>query len=75
MLFRSAENVDVIGGYGLSFRTNDVEDLLEKLNDSIHNADLVNDLKDKVAEYVYSKYNWEEVTKETLAVYKNINIL
>ena len=70
-----AENVDVIGGYGLSFRTNDVEDLLEKLNDSIHNADLVNDLKDKVAEYVYSKYNWEEVTKETLAVYKNINIL
>ena len=65
-----AENVDVVRDKGISFRTNEVDDLIRKLTDLIDNREIVDKCKAQSADFVCEKYNWDEITKETVSLYK-----
>ena len=65
------ECASVIEDRGFTFKAGDVDDLKEKLQMLCDNADLVEDMKKTAAEYICGKYDWNEVTDRTLAVYKN----
>lgn len=69
-----AENTDVIGNNGISFRTNDREDLTTKLKELINNSDIVNGCKQVSSEYICSKYNWDDITQKTIDVYMSSDI-
>ena len=65
------ECASVIEDRGFTFKAGDVDDLKEKLQMLCDNAGLVEDMKKTAAEYICGKYDWNEVTDRTLAVYKN----
>lgn len=64
-----AENVDVVRDKGVSFRTNDVDDLIRKMSELIENYDTVDKCKAQAADYVCGEYNWDDIAKETLGLY------
>ncbi len=64
-----AENTDVIGDCGVSFRCADVEDLRSKLQFFIDQPQEVYELKARAADYICAKYNWDDVTVRTREVY------
>ena len=64
-----AENVDVVSNYGVSFRTNDLNDLVEKLRDMMLNPDKVNSFRENASKYVCDNYNWDEVALRTVRIY------
>ena len=64
------ENTDVIGDCGVSFRCADVDDLRSKLQFFIDQPRVVYDLKARAADYICSKYRWEDVTAQTREVYR-----
>ncbi|WP_330601618.1 glycosyltransferase family 4 protein [Butyrivibrio sp.] len=64
-----AENVDVVRDKGVSFRTNDEEDLVRKLSELINNREVVDKCKAQAADYVCGKYNWDDIAKETVGLY------
>lgn len=65
------ECASVIEDRGFTFKAGDIDDLKEKLQMLCDNAGLVEDMKKTAAEYICGKYDWNEVTDRTLAVYKN----
>lgn len=65
-----AENTDVIGDCGVSFRSADVDDLRNKLQDFIDQPQVVYDLKARAADYICAKYSWDDVTARTREVYR-----
>lgn len=63
---------EVVGEYGISFKKGNVENLREKLQNICDNPEVVEHYKQNASDYVCEKYNWNNVVKETLRVYKNI---
>lgn len=63
------ENVDVVRNYGISFKTNDMDDLCAKLDDLINNHKIVDECRAGVTEYVCGKYNWDDITQKTIELY------
>lgn len=63
------ECLQVIGNYGLTFKKGDVGDLKTKIEYLLKNSQIVNELKNKSADYVLDKFNWDNVVEKTLAVY------
>lgn len=59
----------VLGEFGLTFRRGDVEDLREILQELCNNPKKVARFKENAADYICNKYNWDNVTTETLKVY------
>ena len=51
------------------FRKSDVEDLTEKLQMVCDDAELVEKYKSEAADYICSKYDWDDVVERTLGVY------
>lgn len=68
------ENTAVIGELGLSFKNADVNDCYQKLNRLIKDEELVRNIKNRAAEYVLAKYNWDEIARETYNLYKELLI-
>lgn len=66
------ECAEVAGEYGISFKKGNVENLREKLQNICDNPEVVEHYKQNASDYVCEKYNWNNVVKETLRVYKNI---
>ena len=64
------ECTEVTGEQGATFRRGDVADLLDKLQILRSHADLVNKYKEKAADYICQRYNWDTVVKETLLLYR-----
>lgn len=72
------ENTEFLDGYGHTFKAGDAADLKEKLQmllekESLYDRDFkeecsVQDVEGKIAS-IKQKYDWDRVTKETLAVY------
>ena len=60
---------DVLCEYGVTFKKGDVEDLKEKLQMLCDGSQIVDSYKEKAAEYICSKYDWEDITIETLKLY------
>ena len=64
-----SENKDVIGKYGLTFKTNDEVDMTKCLQNLENKPLIVNEYKANAASYICEKYNWDEVTERTLDLY------
>ena len=63
------ECADVVAEHGITFRKGNVQDLKEKIQMLCDNEGLVQHYKDDAAEYICSKFSWDEIVEKTLALY------
>ena len=54
----------------LIFKKSNVEDLQEKLQDACDHPEMVMRMKNQAADFICEKYNWDEVVKETMKLYR-----
>lgn len=66
------ENTLVTEDKAMHFAKSNVEDLTEKLQTMCDHTELVNELKDGTDTFILGKYNWPDVAKETLELYKSV---
>lgn len=68
-----AENIEVVEDYAESFEKGNVSDLKNKLEMLISSPEVVRDYKERSAEFILKKYDWDSVVRQTKALYENIN--
>lgn len=61
---------EVVEDKGVTFRKSNVEDLKEKLEWLIGHEEEVEKYKAEAAEFICSKYNWDDVVEKTVGLYK-----
>jgi len=64
------ECAQVIEDRGVTFRQGDTEDLREKLQMLCRNREMVESYRRDAASFICGKYNWNDVTAQTLALYE-----
>ena len=64
------ECAEVVEDKALIFKKSDVEDLQEKLQDACDHPEMVMKMKNQAADFICEKYNWDEVVKETMKLYR-----
>ncbi len=64
------ENTSVADDRALYFAKGNIDDLAAKLQSLCDDASKVDKMRDGVAEYITSKYNWRDVASSTLELYK-----
>lgn len=64
------ECAEVVEDQALLFKKSDVDNLKEKLQYICDNPDVVKKLKGATADFICSKYNWDDVVKQTLKLYQ-----
>ena len=64
------ECAEVVEDKALIFKKSDVEDLRVKLQDACDHPEKVDAHKKQAADFICKKYNWDEVTKETMELYR-----
>ena len=64
------ECAEVVEDKALIFKKSDVEDLREKLQDACDHPEMVMKMKNQAADFICEKYNWDEVVKETMKLYR-----
>lgn len=65
-----SEIAEVVEDKAVLFKKSDVSNLQEKLQWLADNADIVKGYKDTATEFICGKYNWDDVVKETLKLYR-----
>lgn len=65
-----AECTEVCGENAKHFKKGNTEDLKKQLNSLLNNENEVLNYKKNAADYVLSKYNWNDITNKTLNLYK-----
>jgi len=55
--------------HGVTFRRGDVDDLQAKLQQLCREPGTVYALKEQAADYICARYNWDDVTRQTLQLY------
>ena len=63
------ECADVMGDFGFTFKKGDAVDLADKLNYLCKNPDIVRQYRDGSADFICSKYSWNDVVLGTLKLY------
>ncbi len=64
------ECTEVVENFGVSFKKGNIIDLSEKLQWLCDNEKIVEEYKKKACKFICNKYNWENVVKETLNLYR-----
>ena len=64
------ENVEAFAGYGYMFASSNVEDLQYKLELLLTNPELVQEVGQKAKKYVGANYNWNDIVKNTVELYR-----
>lgn len=64
------ECAEVVEDRALIFRKSDVDELREKLQDACDYPEKVKEMKAQAADLICKKYNWDEVVKETMKLYR-----
>ena len=64
------ECAEVVEDKALIFKKSDVEDLREKLQEACDHPEMVMKMKKQAADFICEKYNWDEVVKETMKLYR-----
>jgi len=64
------ECADVVGEFGVTFRTGDVADLQNKLQMLCDDPQLARWYRLAAADYICNKYNWDDVVEKTLELYR-----
>lgn len=67
-----AECADVIENRGITFKKSNVDDLTVAIAELCNNPELVYSYKSQAADYICSKYSWDDVTMKTVDVYKSV---
>lgn len=67
-----AECTEVVEDKAVIFRKSSVMDLRDKLQMLCDNVAIVQDYKDKAADFVCEKYKWDDVTEQTVGLYRGI---
>lgn len=65
-----SECTEVIRDKALIFRKSDVQDLTEKLQDVCDHSKKVEKYKKQAADFICEKYNWNDVVKKTMKLYR-----
>ena len=65
-----AECAEVVEDKAIVFKKSDIDDLKEKLQYACDNPEEVKKLKDGAADFICSKYNWDDVVEQTLKLYQ-----
>lgn len=65
-----AECSDVVQDRAVTFKKGDVRHLSSKLQQLCDSPQTVKEYQDRAADYICSKYNWDDVVEDTLAQYK-----
>ena len=63
------ECASVLGEFGITFEQGDVLDLRYKLQQLCDDPRSVEIFKDQAADYICNRYNWDDVTRQTLQLY------
>lgn len=66
-----AECAEVVEDKAVTFQKSNVQDLKEKLQRLCDDPATVQKHKNEAADFICSKYNWDEITRKTLAVYED----
>ena len=64
------ECAEVVEDKALIFKKADVKDLQSKLQDACDHSEKVDAHKKQAADFICKKYNWDEITKETMKLYR-----
>ncbi len=64
------ECAEVMGDSGVTFKKSEVSDLKDKLQYLCDNPEVVADYKENASDYICNKYNWDDVVKRTLELYR-----
>lgn len=64
------ECAEVVEDKALIFKKADVRDLQEKLQDACDHSEKVDAHKKQAADFICKKHNWDEITKETMKLYR-----
>ena len=64
-----SECAEVIGENGVTFKKGNTKELAKALNLLCEDEKLVKTFKKNAADYICSKYNWDDVTEKTLLLY------
>lgn len=64
------ECVEVVEGYGVTFRQGDISDIQRKLQALCDDAELVREYQRDAAGFICEKYSWEETVRNTLILYE-----
>ena len=63
------ENTEVVEEHAVSFRKGDVRDLKDKLSALLEDPERVKAIRRESQDFICSKYNWDDVTAQTLKLY------
>ena len=64
------ECAEVVEDKALIFQKSNVEDLQEKLQNACDHPEMVMEMKKQAADFICKKYNWGDVVKETMKLYR-----
>ena len=64
------ENTEVVEDKALTFKKGDVKDLRRQLAFMLEHPETVRRMGEESVDYICGKYDWEDVTRRTLAVYR-----
>ena len=64
------ECAEVVEDKALVFKKSDVDDLRGELQDACNHPEKVMELKGQAADFICEKYNWDDVVKETMRLYR-----
>ena len=64
------ECTEVVDDKALIFKKSDIGDLREKLQDACDHEEVVMKLKKQAADFICEKYNWDDVVKKTVELYR-----
>lgn len=65
------ECASVVEDKAIVFKKSDVADLQSKLQSACDDKKKVQKYKDEAADYICEKYNWDDVVKRTLELYRD----
>ena len=65
------ECTQVVGDHAVVFPKGDVSGLRSVLQNLLTHLEIVEKYRNEAAEYIYSKYNWDDVVARTLEIYRS----
>ncbi len=66
------ECTEVVEDNAVIFKTNDAENLREKLQMLCDDSKLVNEYRSKSADFIFEKYSWDDAADKTLELYQKV---
>ncbi|MBU1922127.1 glycosyltransferase family 4 protein, partial [Patescibacteria group bacterium] len=67
------ENMEAVQDFGIVFENKNIKDLVKKLEQYLPRADYLADLGSRSCEFVYKNYNWQDIGKDVLGLYFDLN--